>query len=154
MATNYKLFDLLKAMITRVTPIRYGGTGASAAAEALANLGGIDKNNIVSLDGIVYFTSSTTLTQVATISVPANCLCIFTVNAIYGNSPIIGLMIYNDVNTLVAGIHNNNVSTDFFSHASTTVVEKTTRQTTFTIKTRYRDANSNRIQIRGWYIQL
>lgn len=48
MATNYKLFDLLKGMITRVTPIKYGGTGKSTIAEARQHLNFIGTNSIAS----------------------------------------------------------------------------------------------------------
>ena len=130
-------------------PIANGGTGATTAAAALTNLGAIAKSAVTSIGKTINFTSSTSLTSIGTITIPANCIYFLNVTVYYANSKPTYMRITNTTAGVV--LADSAVGT---AHATGCCGGHVSVATTLNIYAQYASAASNVAYVYGWYMSV
>lgn len=143
-----------------VVPIKNGGTDATTAEQALDNLGGIDKNKIVDLTSVIAYTSTATLTKVATINIPANCIASITAHPSWGyGQPLAILLKTTSGKQLAATINDGKVNGTVNAELAlptASVNIMTTQVTSIDVYTQHSSVSSgtNSLYVEGFYSQL
>lgn len=158
----YRIYGIKSTSSTvgPTVPIKHGGTDATTAEQALANLGGVDKNKIVDLTSIITYTSTETLTKVATINIPANCMASITTRSSWSYGQPLAILLKTTSGKMLAatindGKVNGTVNVELASPTASVNI-MTTQVTNIDVYTQHSSVSSgvNGLYVEGFYIQL
>jgi hypothetical protein len=134
---------------TKATQDGDGNVISSTYSKTSHTHSSLSSSSVVSLDNTVTFTSSTSLAQVTTITVPANCVYYVNVIAQYENSKPTYLKIKN--NSTGVNVVDTSVGS---GHATGSFGGYTTQSYTFAVSAQYASAASNKLIVYGYYIKV